>query len=129
MLLLNRENTADRIVVTLTEKVTVTDPIYLFIFTHVTTKSKVSFTKVSGQDTSTAKERYNEFTVDTSVLFADENTGQWQYEVYQTDDTDPDQSTTGKVLLENGKMELRAETNPTTFTGYSTATTFTGYGR
>ncbi len=125
MVVLNQGSTNDNIYVTLTEKVTLTTPFYLFQFTNVTTKQVVTFTKATTDDLSFAITRFNQFLIDTSVVFADTATGQWQYVVYEAPAIDT-VSTTGLEILEQGKMFLvAAET--ISLVGYNSISTYTGY--
>ena len=82
---------------TLTEKQTVAMPNYIFRFIHRTTNVETKFLKLFADDTSLHKERYNLFTIQSSLL---PKTGQYQYEIYQTTGTTTD--ITYKVLLESG---------------------------
>jgi hypothetical protein len=115
MLILTQGQTADRIIVTLNEKRTQSNPTYVFTATHVTTKEVVSFDL--GTDLSNQTQRYNEFEINTSVRFLNKTTGQWQYSITQK---------SGGLEVEVGKLEL----NPSTdfeFSGYEPETTYNGY--
>lgn len=115
MLILTQGQAADKIVVTLNEKKTQSNPTYKFIATHVTTKEVVSFDL--GTDLSSYKDRYNEFAINTSVLFLNKTVGQYQYSIIQK---------SGGLEVECGKLIL----NPSTefeFNGYEPETTYNGY--
>ena len=115
MLILTQGQTADKIVVTLNEKKTQSNPTYIFTATHVTTKEIVTFTL--GTDLSSYTDRYNEFSINTSVRFLNKPTGQYQYSITQS---------SGGLEVECGKLEL----NPSTefaFSGYEPETTYNGY--
>jgi len=106
MLELRLGNTADEVVVTLTELKSLNEPNYLFIFVHSLTKTTVAFVKLNSEDESDYPERYNKFTFNTSVLFLNKPPGEWLYSVYEQlseDNIDPDNAT---GLLEQGKMLL-----------------------
>lgn len=107
MLIFNQGNTAQRFVVTLSEKAELVDPYFLFEFEHITSKDKVYKFINSTDDLSTAPARYNEFEIDVDDLFGGYPTGQWLYRVYETDELqDEPISTTGLDEVENGKMNL-----------------------
>ena len=111
------------LVLTLTEKVTLTTPYYKFVFTHVLTGEEVSFVKSVLDDESGYQSRYNQFTIDPSVVFADKPVGEWHYKVYEQEEADSEDTTS---LLEEGKMIMdRAE--EFSMTQYDSDTTFKAY--
>lgn len=101
------KNTSSEIVLTLTEKQTLTTPNYLFWFKSRGTNQVVKFVVLNADDTSSHKERYNEFTIDVNDYFEDSPEGDWEYRIYeQTSTTNLDPSlATG--LLEVGIMRLK----------------------
>ena len=125
MITLNQENATDNIVVTLNEKKSITDAYYLFVFTNVTTKRVVKKIFASNDDLSGHPTRYNEFAFPTASLFANEQAGQWQYEVYEQASA-VNTDTTGLAMVERGKMTLNADPNHS-FTGYAPDTQYKGY--
>lgn len=126
MLDLNYGAVNEKIVVTLTELVTLELPFYLFIFTHVETKEQVTKIFAIADDESTHQTRYNKFNIDTATLFNGQPVGEWHYRVYQQDnDTNIDPSQAAG-LIESGKLIL----NPSaafTFSKYDEATTYKSY--
>jgi hypothetical protein len=126
MLQLTYGSADEKIIVTLSELVTVEVPYYLFVFTHVETKSQVSKVFSVADDESTHQSRYNKFTIDTASLFNNKPVGEWHYRAYQQEDDaniDPEQAV---GLIESGKLIL----NPSTafeFTKYDEATTYKTY--
>ena len=118
MLHLTAGNTDDRIIVTLNEKKTIDEPTYQFVFTHITTKEVVQFNLPATAEVSSYRNRYNEFSIDTSVLFAGSTPGQWQYEINEVE---------SGLQMENGKMFLQGSSN-FAYTGYSPSVTYKGYG-
>lgn len=109
-------NTSDdevEMIFTLTEHVSVNDPIFNFVFTHVLTGDTVEFSKTSDQDESDNIERYNAFTVSTSLF---ERIGEYHYEVFE-DQTD--------LSLEKGKLLVNRDFN---FTKYNGTTSYKVYG-
>lgn len=118
-------DTTAELILTLTEKVSISSPYYMFVFTHTVTKDTVTFIRSEAQDESAYPARYNKFTVNPSVLFAGQQPGHWNYAIYEQSsaiNTDPAQA--GEVL-EYGKLIL----NGTTFSyeKYNSSTTFKVY--
>jgi hypothetical protein len=94
------------VILTLTEKQTLTSPNYLFRFTDRTTKSEVTFVQSNASDTSGFKYRFNQFSVVTSSYFSNQQAGEWLYYIYeQTSATNRDY-TKATGLLEEGIMRL-----------------------
>jgi hypothetical protein len=109
MLELHFGESSEKVIVTLNELITLTDPYYLFVFTHVVTKDVVSAIRSTAQDESLYPERYNQFDIDTDVVFLDMQPGEWHYKIYeQADDTNTDVDNTTS-LVEYGKMILYPE--------------------
>jgi hypothetical protein len=82
------KNSTNNVVVTLTENSTVTNPIYLFLFTNQTSNVPYYFI---GTDTSSYKTRYNKFSIIEKVSANTLNgevtlgfNGYYNYKVYQT---------------------------------------------
>jgi hypothetical protein len=107
MILINK-NSANTVVLTLTEKSELTNPFYLFEFTSDLTKDKVYFIS---EDTSLHKHRYNRFTI-TETANADNLQGEielnsegfWSYKIYEseTQTLDPDNLN----IVEVGKVKV-----------------------
>lgn len=126
MLQFKESDTAIELILTLTENVTINDPYFLFVFTHVLTKNKVKFIKFVSADESDFPNRYNQFTINPSVIFLDQPIGEWHYKIYeQASSTNEDEDLTGAVL-EYGKLRLDRAT-AFSFTKYNEATTFKTY--
>jgi hypothetical protein len=126
MLNFTEGNTNEYAILTLTEKVSLTNAYYLFVFTHITTKEIVSIVIPFSSDLSNYKNRYNKFLVNTSALFAGKSVGQYIYNVYeQASGTNTDTTLTGG-LLETGKMNL-LKAEAFNYTEYNTATNYTAY--
>jgi len=107
MLLLHKDSTGEKMVVTVTEKTTITNAYYLFIFEHLTTKVQVAF--IAPGDLSPYPLRYNEFLINTSNYIT--KVGQYSYTIYEQDNdtnTDP----TGLNIVEVGRMELKETVTP-----------------
>jgi hypothetical protein len=113
------------LICTLTEKQTITDANYLFVFTSRATNDQVKFVKVNAFDVSTNKERWNEFAIVVNDYFANYHESWWKYEIYeQTSSTNLNPA--GLGLLETGLMFLDDNTNMS-FTQYSQDVKFTMY--
>lgn len=125
MLQFRQDDTAAILLLTLTENVTINEPYYLFVFTHVLTGEKVRFVKHESQDESNSPERINQFTINASVVFADKPVGEYHYEVYENITNGTDETTAGGVL-EYGKLKLLRDTD-FSFTKYQEPTSFKAY--
>lgn len=126
MILLNIGQASEKITVTLNEKRTLTNPYYLFVFTHILTKTVVNKIYNYLDDLSAYQDRYNQFDISTVTVFASKPIGQWRYDVYeQTSSTNT--NVTGLTQLENGIMMLKPAT-AFAFKEYNEATTFKAYG-
>jgi len=115
-----------RILLTLTELSTLQTPYYLFVFTHVTTKDTVSFIKSTDDDFSNYPERYNEYDINPSELFAGKDVGEWHYKVYeQSSSTNTDIANTIGIV-EEGKLLLERDIE-FSFIKYNQSVTFKTY--
>lgn len=126
MLQFKQDDTSVVMILTLTELVTLTTPYYLFVFTHVTTKSVVAFVKSEVDDESDYPGRYNQFIIDAYAVFDGEQPGEWHYKVYEQESAiniDPDQS---GGLLEEGKLILDRATD-FEYTMYDQSTSYKVY--
>jgi len=119
MILLNKNSTS-KVVLTLSESVTIAEPVY-FLFEIISddTLNSVFFT---AEDFSTNICRYNEFeitltsgTQDLTIGIIDlELNGYYKYNVYQQADQfnlDPNQAS---GIIENGKVYVKGELKPVT---------------
>jgi hypothetical protein len=126
MLQFRQDDTSAELILTLTEKVTLTDPYYLFVFTHVTTKDVVAFVKSVADDESGFQSRYNKFTIDPSDVFEDKPVGQWHYKVYEQEDLENTDVTLAGDEIECGKLMLLVATE-FEYDKYNSATTYKSY--
>jgi hypothetical protein len=125
MIVLNKQSSADIFLVTLTENMTLNTPNFLFVFKNVTTKEIVNKIFTFAEDTSPHQLRFNQFTINTSSVFANQKAGQWIYKVYeQASDTNTD--TTGLNMLENGKLLINEDAR-FEFIGHAPSSNFKGY--
>lgn len=97
--------TTENIYLTLTEKVQLTDPNYLFVFKNRTTNQTVKFVLLNSDDLSNYKERYNLFNIVVNDYFLDYNPGDYTYSVYEQMST-TNTNENNLNLLENGSMQL-----------------------
>ena len=125
MILLQKGQTDQDIVVTLNEKRTLDDGHYLFVFTHALTRTVVNKIYSFLDDVSDFQDRYNQFEIDTSVVFLDQPTGQWNYDVYEQASSS-NTVVTGLTLVETGIMQLKPAT-AFSFTEYNEPTSFKSY--
>jgi hypothetical protein len=126
MLQFKQDDTSATMILTLTELVTLATPYYLFVFTHVTTKDVVAFVKAEADDESDYPDRYNQFTINASVVFDGEQPGEWHYKVYEQEsaiNTDPELA---GQLLEEGKLLLDRSTE-FEYTQYEGTTSYKTY--
>ena len=87
---------------TLTEKVTISNPYFLFVFTNRTTSVE---TAIILTDVSTHTERYNQFDVTEGTTFT-LDAGEYEYQVYaQTSSTNTDPSLANE-LVESGVLKV-----------------------
>ena len=113
------------IICTLTEKQTILDANYLFVFKNRSTNDVVSFVLVNGADISTNRERWNEFQVVVNNYFENENEGWYAYDVYEQEST-TNTNTTGLNKIESGLMFLDDNTS-VSYTQYSQNVNFKMY--
>lgn len=121
MLQFSQDDTSAILILTLTENVSINEPVYIFDFTHVLTKDVVTFSKTEASDESNYRSRYNQFTINPSVVFADQQPGEWHYVIYESAD-----GTTRGNVLEYGKLMIDRAT-PFSFTKYEGVTTYKTY--
>lgn len=126
MIELNTGQSGEKIIVTLTELQTLDEPYYLFIFSHVVTKEVVKFIKGQIDDESDYPSRYNQFDINTGVVFNDKPAGEWHYQVYDQASSTNLNPALATTLLENGKMLLYPAT-PFEYTKYDEPVTYKTY--
>jgi hypothetical protein len=98
------------IYLTLTEKQTLVNPNYLFVFKNRSTNLEVKFVILNGADLSLFKDRYNKFSLVVNTYFGTQQRGQYIYSVYEqtsTNNTNP----AGLNLIESGIMNLNDPDN------------------
>lgn len=112
------KNQSNIIVLTLTEKCTLTNPLFLFRF--INDESKVSYTFI-GQDTSLHTDRYNRFTITEklnptltlSEVYLPLN-GFYSYEIYEQTSPTNLNYTLATGIVEEGKVKVIGTASSTT---------------
>lgn len=125
MIFINR-NTVNEVPLTLTEKVTIPDPFFVFSFQHLATLNEYQpLIYFTAPDISDYCNRYNLFEItedDTGSTTGGNNIplylkpGQYEYKAYQSETGSLDPLTFGG-LLEEGKMIVGDMTEPDQDTG------------
>lgn len=120
MINLRRGNT-ETILFTGTENVTLTNPYFLFVFTHRATKAQVL---IMTTNTSTTK-RADKVAINVNSYFSSVDDGLYEYNVYEKA-SNTDMTVSGNIV-EQGYMVLRPTTDfaPTEYSQQSN--TFTSY--
>jgi hypothetical protein len=126
MLEFKQDDISAELILTLTENVSIQNPYYLFVFTHVLTKETVAFVLSTADDESFYTERYNMFTINPAVLFAGKQPGEWHYAIYQQAGSDSIDVALTLGELENGKMMLLRDVD-FSFAKYESETSFKTY--
>lgn len=96
-----RKGNTEIIYFTGTEKVTLTNPYFLFVFTNRVTEEEV---KVMATNTSTT-ERYDKFSLVVNTYFSDATDGLWGYEIREK--ASVIDLTVAGTIVEEGYMFLR----------------------
>jgi len=126
MLQFKQDDTDVKIILTLTENVTLDVPYYLFVFTHVLTKDVVAFVKSIADDESGFPARYNQFSVNPGVVFAGTQPGHWHYKVYEQESAVNINPAQAGGILEYGKLIIDRAVE-FAFTQYHSPTTYKTY--
>ena len=111
----------NKIILTLSEKATLTSPNWLFYFKSRNTNETVAFVILNNADLSTYQERFNAFNITVSSYFTGKLPGEWSYHIYEQTSTSnliPSQATS---MLESGQASLN-DTSQFSFTTYSNQT-------
>ena len=122
MLSLTKGQTSETIIVTLNEKRTLDTGYYLFFFESNPKGYEATKIFSFAEDESSYPERYNKFTLNTSVVFLNKPQGEYTYKVYeQASNTNIDP--TGLTEVEYGILVL----NPAVDFGYEMYNEETSY--
>lgn len=100
------KSSTSTIVLTLTEKQTLTTPNYLFWFKSRGTNQEVKFVVLNAADLSPHKDRYNEFDILVNTNFGSSPEGDWEYKIYEQASTTNLNPALATTLLERGIMRL-----------------------
>lgn len=111
------------IILTLKEKQTLTNPNYLFVFTHRGSNIVRSFVLLQAANISAYKDRYDEFSIVTNTYFTGYDSGEWEYEIYEQTSTTNTNPALATSKLETGIMRLNEATS-FSFTTYEPNNTF-----
>ena len=97
----------DNIVLTLSEKCTLTLPNYLFICTSRSSKIAYKFLVLGSSDLSAYKERFNSFNLITNNHFSNALVGEYTYTIYEQASTSNLDPTLAVGIVEQGQMTLQ----------------------
>lgn len=112
-----------QIILTLKEKQTLSAPNYLFVFTHRGSNIEVKFVLLNNQDTSAFKDRFNQFSIVTNTYFGSQDSGEWEYQIYEQTSTTNTNPANATGLVETGIMRL-SESTSFTYTKHQPNNTF-----
>lgn len=126
MLEFKQNDTAADLILTLTENVSLEDPNFLFVFTHVVTKAVVAFVKLATDDLSDFPQRYNRFTINPAALFVGADPGSWSYVIYEQADPGNLDPLLSGAALEYGQLLLYRAVD-FSFNKYDSPTSFKTY--
>ena len=112
-----------QIILTLKEKQTLSAPNYLFVFTHRGSNIEVKFVILNAADTSSFKDRFNQFSIVTNTYFGTQDSGEWEYQIYEQTSTTNINPANATGLVETGIMRLNESTS-FTYTKHQPNNTF-----
>jgi hypothetical protein len=112
-----------QIILTLKEKQTLSAPNYLFVFTHRGSNIEVKFVILNAADTSAFKDRFNQFSIVTNTYFGTQDSGEWEYQIYEQTSTTNTNPANATGLVETGIMRL-SESTSFTYTKHQPNNTF-----
>jgi len=112
-----------QIILTLKEKQTLSAPNYLFVFTHRGSNIEVKFVILNAADTSSFKDRFNQFSIVTNTYFGTQDSGEWEYQIYEQTSTTNTNPANATGLVETGIMRLNESTS-FTYTKHQPNNTF-----
>ena len=122
MIYLTKGSTS-QIILTLKEKQTLSAPNYLFVFTHRGSNIEVKFVILNAADTSAFKDRFNQFSIVTNTYFGTQDSGEWEYQIYEQTSTTNTNHANATGLIETGIMRLNESTS-FTYTKHQPNNTF-----
>lgn len=125
MLLLTAGETAETIIVTLNEKRTLSTGYYLFYFESNPKGYTATKIYAFAEDDSDYPDRFNEFVINTSVVFLNKPAGEWIYKVYEQASSS-NVNPAGLTEVERGLLVLQPATE-FAYDQYNGATTYKAY--
>lgn len=111
----------ENIVLTLTEKATLTSPNWLFIFKSRVTNETVSFVVLGNSDLSSYTDRFNSFNIVVNTHFANKTSGEYTYTIYEQASSSNNNPANATGIVEVGQMSLKDATD-FSFTSYTNTT-------
>lgn len=95
-----------QIILTLKEKQTLSAPNYLFYFKGRGSNKEVKFVVLNASDTSSYKDRFNQFSIVTNTYFSNYQDSEWDYKIYEQTSTSNLNPALATGLIETGIMRL-----------------------
>ena len=114
------------VICTLTEKTTISEANYLFVFTSRARNDVVKFVVLNTADLSSNQQRWNEFDIVVNTYFNTAQVGWYTYEIYEQASTTNTNISLAGALIEKGLMYL-TDSSSTTYTEYSQDINFKMY--
>lgn len=111
----------NKIILTLSEKATLTSPNWLFYFKSRNTNETVAFVILNSADLSTYQERFNAFNITVNSYFMGKLPGEWSYQIYEQVSTSNLIPANATSMVESGQATLN-DTSQFSFTTYSNQT-------
>lgn len=110
----------NKIVLTLSEKATLTNPNWLFVFKSRVSNEIIKFVILGSADLSSYKERFNSFNIVTNTYFNNKTSGEWSYTIYEQASTSNVNPALATGIVEQGQMNLKDATD-FNYTSYNNA--------
>lgn len=108
------------VVLTLSEKCTLSSPNYLWVCKSRNTNETISFVILGSADVSSYKTRFNKFNIVTSNYFASSTNGEWTYMIYEQTSTSNLNPSLATGLVETGQFSLN-DSSEFSFNTYNSA--------
>lgn len=110
----------NKVVLTLSEKATLTNPNWLFVFKSRISNEIIKFVILGSSDLSSYKERFNSFNIVTNTYFNSKTSGEWSYTIYEQTSTSNVNPALATGIVEQGQMNLKDATD-FNYTSYNNA--------
>ena len=108
------------VVLTLSEKCTLSSPNYLWVCKSRNTNETISFIIIGSADISTFPIRYNKFNIVTSNYFASSTNGEWTYVIYEQTSSTNLNPALATGIVEKGQFTLN-DNSQFSFNAYNSA--------